>query len=100
MTGAEEVSTVKVSEPEGQIEKIYDLLRTAIAAYCSHEDTPEFTYAQIISALTAVLAMETVEGGCNSEARLAVTLTSFSTNLESSIRSIWAAQEHERKGMN
>lgn len=100
MTVAEDVATVKVTEPKGQIEKLFDLLRTAIAAYCSHNETPEFSYAQIISAITAVLAMETVEGGCNSEERLAVTLQLFTKNLESSVRAIWDAQANEKKGMN
>lgn len=83
---------ILVKSPEDQVSKIYSLLSTALNAYCAHPETPQFNYAQITSAITAVLAVQAFEGGCNSEERLAATLKHFKKNLEGSIREIWKAE--------
>lgn len=95
-----ETRIVRSESPDGQIERLIDLFVTALNAYCSHPETPDYNYGQIFSALTAVAAMQCVEGGCNSEERLAPTLETFKGNLESSIREIWKAEADIKKGMN
>lgn len=84
----EDLETVPVVHDE-QINDLIRVIDATVNAFAAHPQTPNYNFAQVISAMTHLLAVYTHRGGCVTEEMLATTKKHFADNFERSVRDIW-----------
>lgn len=91
-----EMTYIDVNARHNQL--LISALMQFIVQFTSIPEVGKFTYADILSCMTIVLAETSVHGGCDSEPRLKVTLKNITDHFDAEVRDIWMRQAAIKAG--